>query len=252
MIKKVQAEILSKKFIATDTVELMLQNDYISEHAKPGQFLHIAVTNFTLRRPISIASVNKSEQTVTILFKIIGKGTDRLAQYEQGEYLDVLGPNGNPFPLKQLKEQDTVLLIGGGIGVPPIYFLATELAKRGVIVQAILGFQSKEYVFYEEAFEKMGKTIIVTNDGSYGKKGLVTDYIGEVAPFENYYSCGPLPMLKAVAYAIPNKKGYLSFEERMACGVGACYACVIPTNTADKYKKICQDGPVFAANEVIL
>src|SRR5690625_1611367 len=136
--------------------------------------------------------------------------------------------------------------------IPPLYFLALKLHKQGIPLQFILGFQSKEYMFYEKQFQTLGKTYIVTNDGSYGHQGFVTDIIEEVNPFDRYYSCGPLPMLQAVKNKLASKEGYLSFEERMGCGVGACYACVIPTDDASGYKKICHDGPVFAASEVIL
>lgn len=244
-------EIVSKKEIAKDTVEMVLRNEYITKKAKPGQFLHISIAGHTLRRPISIANIDRDNNEVTILFKIIGSGTEMLANYEVGELLDVLGPNGTGFPT-ELSQEETVLLIGGGIGVPPLYCFAKELHDKGVNILAILGFQSKEYMFYEEKFNELGTTYIVTNDGSYGEKGLVTDVITKVEPFQRYYSCGPMPMLRAVKEAISDKPGYLSFEERMACGVGACFSCVIQTNTESGYKKICQDGPVFAANEVIL
>lgn len=250
MIKKVSLEVLSSKYIAKDSVEMVLKNQYISEQAVPGQFLHISVVGHTLRRPISIAAVNRKEQTITILFKVIGSGTLALANYMIGSYLDVLGPSGNGFPTHQLSKENTVLLIGGGIGVPPLYYLGTNLKERGVNVQSIIGFQSEAYVFYEKEFQALGDTYVVTNDGSYGFKGFVTDVVKEIAPFDTYYSCGPAPMLQAVTTTFPNKKGYLSFEERMGCGVGACLACVIETTNDTGYKKICHDGPVFPANEV--
>lgn len=251
-MKKVDAKIVSVETIAKETVKMVLENDYISKHAKPGQFVHIRVTEHTLRRPISIAETDKDNHTFTILFKTIGSGTKRLANYRVGEFLDLLGPNGSSFPLDLIKENETLLLIGGGIGVPPIHFLATELKKLNVNVHAILGFQSEEYLFYENEFKALNNVTIVTDDGSYGKKGFVTDYVHDVGSVDRYFACGPLPMLKAVAKELKDVEGYLSFEERMGCGIGACYACVIPTTTEDKYKKICQDGPVFAANEVKL
>lgn len=250
MIQKVTAQIISRKEIAQDTVELVLKNDHISAQAQPGQFVHIKVREHTLRRPISIADVNRKQQTVTLLFKIVGSGTQELANYSVGAMLDLLGPNGTAYPIVELKAGDSALLIGGGIGVPPLYFLAKHLAEMKVNVQAILGFQTAAHVFYAEAFARYGDVTIVTDDGSYGKQGLVTDYISVVKSFTHYYSCGPLPMLRAVKASLPDKVGYLSFEQRMACGIGACYACVIPTGSDGKYKKICQDGPVFAANEV--
>lgn len=252
MIKKELAKIVSLDSIAKETVKMVLENKYISETAKPGQFVHIAVSEHTLRRPISIAETNRADNTFTILFKIVGSGTERLANYKVGEYLDLLGPNGSGFPIDQIKENETILLIGGGIGVPPIHFLATELKKLNVNVHVILGFQSQDYMFYEAEFSKLSEITVVTDDGSYGKKGFVTDYVHDIDSVDRYFACGPLAMLKAVANELEGIEGYLSFEERMGCGIGACYACVIPTNTPDKYKKICQDGPVFAANEVKL
>lgn len=250
MIKKASLEVVSSQSIAKDTVEMVLENDYISQQAVPGQFLHVSVVGHTLRRPISIAAVNKGNQTITILFKIIGLGTQTLANYQVGSFVDVLGPSGNGFPIEQLSTEDTVLLIGGGIGVPPLYYLGTALKERGVNVQSVLGYQSEAYVFYEQAFKQLGDTYVVTNDGSYGYKGFVTDVVDKISPFETYYSCGPAPMLQAVTNTFPHKQGYLSFEERMGCGVGACLACVIETNGDVGYKKICQDGPVFQADEV--
>lgn len=252
MIKKEAMEIVSTKQIAKDTIEMVLKNEYISHHANPGQFLHIAVANHTLRRPISIAAKDDEQATVTILFKVIGSGTDCLATYKVGEHVDVLGPCGNAFPVANIEKSATVLLIGGGIGVPPIYFLGTRLKKAGVHVKSIIGFQSQENVFYENKFAELGETYVVTDDGSYGQQGFVTDVIGQVSSFNRYYACGPFPMLQAVTQRLANKEGYLSFEERMGCGVGACFACVIPTTHETGYKKICQDGPVFHANEVII
>lgn len=252
MIKQEAMEVISSTRIAKDTIEMVLKNSYISHQAVPGQFLHISVVGHTLRRPISIAAVNQAENTVTILFKIIGSGTKALANYQVGSSINVLGPSGNGFPIVELTKEDSVLLIGGGIGVPPLYYLGRVLKEQGVNVQAVLGFQSKEYVFYEEAFKALGDTLVVTNDGSYGHEGYVTDLVDELEAFDSYYSCGPAPMLQAVTKTFPNKKGFISFEERMGCGVGACFACVIETKDEAGYKKICQDGPVFAASEVSL
>ncbi|MEI3606701.1 dihydroorotate dehydrogenase electron transfer subunit [Pseudogracilibacillus sp. SE30717A] len=252
MIKKEILKVMSVKEIATDSYEMSLENEYISTHAVPGQFLHLSIPGHTLRRPISIASCNQMDKVVKVLFKTIGTGTKELSGYQSGEQLDGLGPIGHGFPIEDLKPNDSVLLIGGGIGIPPIYFLATALKERGIKLQFILGFQSKDFVFYEKEFNMLGETYIVTNDGSYGHRGLVTDLIPNVSSFDRYYACGPLPMLKAVKKTLAHKKGYISFEERMGCGVGACFACVLKTNDGIGYKKICQDGPVFAADEVII
>ncbi|MFZ3576538.1 dihydroorotate dehydrogenase electron transfer subunit [Virgibacillus sp. DJP39] len=251
MKRKETLLIKSAHEIAYETTEMVLQNVYISENAKPGQFLHIEVAGHTLRRPISIATIDKENETVTVLFKQLGEGTKALATYQAGMEINALGPSGNGFPDRDTTDT-TVLLIGGGIGIPPLYCLGKKLAKEGVQVVSVLGFQNKASVFYEEAFNELGKTFITTNDGSYGEKGFVTDVVEKVADFDCYYSCGPLPMLQAVTQKLKNEKGYISLEERMGCGVGACFACVIPTDDFGGYKKICSDGPVFDANEVSL
>lgn len=249
-MKKVEMEVMSNKQIALETYEMTLKNDYVCAQAKPGQFLHIAIPNFTLRRPISIASVQQDTNIVTIIYKIFGTGTDALTEIVPGTMLDVIGPNGSSYPIDESVKE--ALLIGGGVGVPPLYFLAKTLHEQGIKVHAILGYQTKDAVFYEEAFQQVANTYIVTNDGTHGHQGLVTDMIPKIPHFDAYFSCGPMPMLKAVSNELSEHEGYLSFEERMGCGVGTCFACVIPMNTEKKYGKICQDGPVFRAKEVIL
>lgn len=248
-MKKQRMEIKKITEIAKDTVEMVLTNESVAATAMPGQFLHIAVGGHTLRRPISIADIDRNQSTVTILFKIIGSGTNALASYKRGMLLDVLGPLGSGFPCEK---KASALLIGGGIGVPPLYYLGKTLAAQGMEVTSILGFQTKANVFYEEKFKAFGETFIVTDDGSYGRKGLVTDLIPYVKTFDIYYSCGPIPMLQAVQRSLPDTPGYISLEERMGCGVGACFACVLPADRPDGYVKVCQHGPVFSSSEVAL
>lgn len=247
-MKQENMSILTNDQIALNTFQMVLEHAQISQTAIPGQFLHIAVQGHTLRRPISIASVNQERNTVTIVYKVVGSGTKQLSTYRPGMLLNVLGPNGNGFTMKD--NISTALLIGGGVGVPPLHFLGEQLKAKGHRVISILGFQSADDLFYEEAFQQFGETIIVTNDGTAGNKGLVTDVIDQVETFDTYYTCGPLPMLQAVTQKLAHKPGFISLEERMGCGVGACFACVLPTRQYDGYKKICQDGPVFAVEEV--
>ncbi len=251
MIQKQEVKVISNQEIAKDSYELIVQNDYLAKQAIPGQFLHLSVPNHTLRRPLSIASVNQSDSSLTLLYKVIGSGTRQLSKYKVDDKFSVLGPSGNGFTLDNLNQEDHVLLIGGGIGVPPLYFLAQTLSEKRIKFTAVLGFLSEEYKFYEENFKALDTTIIVTDDGSYGEKGRVTD-LDLKENFTQYYSCGPLPMLKAVKEKYKDLTGYLSFEERMACGIGACYACVISVDNETGYKKICQDGPVFKSEEVSL
>lgn len=242
--------IQSVKELALDTVEMKLKNREAAKKAKPGQFLHLYVESHTLRRPISIAETNRNQGTVTILFKKTGDGTQCLAAYRPGSTLNALGPNGNGFTYDE--KIHTALLIGGGIGIPPLYYLGKVLREKGVTIKSVLGFQTAAHVFYERAFQRLGQTWVVTNDGSYGQKGIVTNVLDQIGAFNIYYSCGPNPMLEKVTKTLGDKSGYISLEERMGCGVGACFACVISAKTASGYKKVCRDGPVFAANEVML
>lgn len=244
-------QIIEIKPIASETMEMVLRSSYMSKVATPGQFLHISVKGQTLRRPISIASVNKQLETVTIIFKLVGIGTKKLASYKVGETINALGPNGNGFDY-EAKSNSTMLLIGGGVGIPPLHFLGQELAKQDVNIISVLGYQTARHVFYEEQFKKFSSTYIITNDGTAGKEGFVTDHLDLVGNFDYYYAVGPLPMLQAVTKQLSNKIGFISLEEHMGCGVGACFACVVKATKKDSYFKICADGPVFNAKEVRL
>ncbi|KAB8138678.1 dihydroorotate dehydrogenase electron transfer subunit [Gracilibacillus oryzae] len=252
MITKQSLEINSHIQIAEDTFEVVLQSS-LSKELKPGQFVHIQLPGHMLRRPVSIANVNPEAETFTMIFKIFGEGTRNLSKYQAGEFLDVILPCGTHYPIEDLSLEHA-LLVGGGIGVPPLYYLGTKLKEKGVKVTSVLGFQSASHVFYEEKFQQLGETFIATNDGTYGQKGFVTDIISKLdKPIDYYFSCGPTPMLQAVTSQLADQKGYISLEERMGCGVGTCYACVVPLKAdPSKNKKICKDGPVFPANEVNL
>lgn len=252
-------EIVSQVKITSNVYELVLQGDKLAIQASVGQFLHIKVSKGTdplLRRPISIAKIDKEKGQLTVIYRAEGRGTSMLAVKKAGELISVFGPLGNGFSVNEINKNEVALLIGGGIGVPPLYELSLQLNKKGVNVIHVLGFAGKNDVFYEEKFQQLGETYITTIDGSYGKKGTVIDLIKEKGlGFDVIYSCGPTPMLKAIEATFPDEKGFLSLEERMGCGIGACFACVChvkddPTKTA--YKKICTDGPVFAIGEVVL
>ncbi|MEN1966947.1 dihydroorotate dehydrogenase electron transfer subunit [Lentibacillus sp. N15] len=251
MMKQVNLIIESITTIALDTIEITFKNAYVAQTAKPGQFLHLQIDGYTLRRPISIAEIDREHDLITVLCKKFGEGTKKLGTYQTGMMMNAIGPNGNGFSFEDLSLK-TALLVGGGIGVPPLYHLAKELKKNGIHVITVLGFQTKEHIFYEKKFAALGETYVVTDDGSYGKKGFVTTVLDQVGEFDHYFSCGPIPMLQAIREKLTHKPGSISLEERMGCGIGACFACVIPTDDAGGYKKICQDGPVFAAGEVIL
>lgn len=258
MIQCVTATIISKKEIATDTIEMKVQlpNEVETSRIKPGQFVHIQIGSGIarpLRRPISIADVNPERNEITLIFKVLGIGTAELRTYQVERALNLLVPCGNGYPIDEINIKQA-LVIGGGIGVPPLYNLTKRLVQKGINVTVILGFQSKSHVFYEQDFKQLGDCYVVTNDGSYGHQGFVTDVIERIKPsFDYYFSCGPTPMLKAVKDTLKEYDGHISLEERMGCGIGACYACVAHSDSDDKgFKKVCQDGPVFVASEVSL
>jgi dihydroorotate dehydrogenase electron transfer subunit len=258
-LKKIdEMKIVSHKEIAKNIFQLILQGKLVSEIERPGQFVHMKVgegVDPLLRRPISICEIDSENQTMTCIYRTEGKGTTWLSKKQQGEYINVLGPLGNGFPV-QMESGKVALLIGGGIGVPPLYELSKQLRKRGVKVIHVLGFQTKNAAFLTEEFQRFGDTYIVTDDGSYGEKGFVTDVLNQRNfDFDRLYACGPTAMLKALEQKFPEKEVYLSLEERMSCGIGACFACVRPTKDREDskgYRKICSDGPVFQAGEVIL
>ena len=257
MIRKELCKVISQEEIAKDIFELTVEADFVNEISAPGQFVHIRIDKTLdplLRRPISISSVNRQDSQFTMIYRKEGKGTTLLAEKNQGMLLDILGPLGNGFPVNEVNEGETALLVGGGIGVPPLYELSNELIAKGVKVIHVLGFQTQSAVFYEKEFLNNGDTYITTVDGSYGKKGFVTDVINKL-DYDCLYTCGPTPMLKAIEKEYSHKKVFLSLEERMGCGIGACFACVCKTsNELDdvSYKKVCSDGPVFRAGEVVL
>lgn len=250
--------VTSQKEIAKNIFEMKMQGSLVGEITSPGQFVHVRVSDgfdMLLRRPISVAEIDRENNELTIIYRAEGDGTGSLAKKVAGDQVDVLGPLGNGFPLAETNAGETAYLIGGGIGVPPLYELSKQLTAKGVKCVHILGFQSADVVFYEEEFSALGDTHIVTVDGTKGTAGFVTNVMENLGDdFATYYSCGPMPMLNAVQKMYTEKKGFLSFEERMGCGVGACFACVCKTTEAIEadYIKVCSDGPVFPAGVVAL
>ena len=210
---------------------------------RSGQFINLKIDGVFLRRPISICDFDES--TITIIYKTVGKGTLLLKEYQPGQDIYALVGLGNGFMVQEGKEQ---VVIGGGVGVPPMYHLAKELMANGVHVHAVLGFNTKDEIFYEEEFKKLGCDVTVTTvDGSYGIKGFVTNALDEMN-FDYYYACGPKMMLKAI-HTKNYSKGQLSFEEKMGCGFGACMGCTCKTLYGNK--RICVDGPVLKSEEVL-
>ena len=227
----------------TESVYKMTLSGDVSQITAPGQFVNIKLDGFYLRRPISVCDA--TENTLTIIYKVVGKGTEQLSRMTAGQ-LDVLTGLGNGYDLSV--SGDKPVLLGGGVGVPPMYLLAKKLIEQGKKVKVILGFNTASEVFYEDAFRALGAEVTVTTvDGSYGLQGFVTDALTELN-YTYFYTCGPEPMLKAV-YKVSVTSGQMSFEKRMGCGFGACMGCSCKTITG--YKRICKEGPVMRKEEIL-
>ena len=233
-------EILSNKKIAQNTWEIVLRGD--TRGIAPGQFVNLRLEGFYLRRPLSVCDFD--DGTLTLIYKVVGRGTEALAALPAGTALDVLTGLGNGYDTSVSGPRP--LLIGGGAGVPPLYALAKALIREGKTPAVILGFNSAGEVFYEEEFRALGTAPTVTTaDGSYGVKGFVTDAME--LDYTYFYTCGPEPMLRAV-YAKSVTSGQFSLEERMGCGFGACMGCTCKTKTG--HKRVCKDGPVLTKEEL--
>ena len=244
MYKRDKYKIVSNKKIAKNVYEMILEGDtkYI---VRSGQFINIELEGFYLRRPISVCDYD--EKTITIIYKIVGNGTEKMATLGEGEILDVLTGLGNGFNDRASGERP--VLIGGGVGTPPMYNLCKKLIAQDKKPIVVLGFGTEDEIFYEEEFKKLGAEVYIsTVDGSYGTKGFVTDILKDLKDYTYYYTCGPKNMLKAV-YDTAIGNGESSFEEKMGCGFGACMGCSIKTTSGPK--RVCKEGPVFEASEVI-
>ena len=234
-------EIKSNEQIAKNVYRMQLCGD--TTGILPGQFVNIRVQGQFLRRPISVCNI--TDGILTIIYKVVGVGTEAMSHLPVGTQLDVLTVLGNGYDLS--KAGEAPLLVGGGVGVPPMYMLARQLREAGKKVRVILGFNTKDEVFYEEEFRALGCDVTVTTvDGSHGVKGFVTNALPE--NYTYFYTCGPEPMLKAV-YRSTYSSGQMSFEERMGCGFGACMGCSCKTLTG--YKRICKEGPVMKKEEIL-
>ncbi len=229
--------------LTSNVYKMVLQGD-VSEVKRPGQFINIKLDGFYLRRPISVC--DKADDTLTIIYKVVGEGTEYMATLKEGAELDVLIGLGNGFDVNA--SGDTALLLGGGVGVPPLYMLCKKLIEAGKKVTVCLGFNTKDELFYEDEFKALGADVrVATVDGTAGTKGFVTNLFDDV-DYSYYYTCGPEPMLKAV-FNTCKSDGELSFEERMGCGFGACMCCSCKTVTG--YKRICKEGPVMKKEEIL-
>lgn len=242
MYKQNKYKILSNEPLTKDVYKMVLEGDteYITT---PGQFINIALDGKYLRRPISVCDYDGD--CITIIYKVVGEGTEQMSALKIGTVLDVLTGLGNGYDISKSTKP---LLIGGGVGVPPMYNLAKTLIANGQVPTVILGFNTADEVFYEQEFKALGCDVFVTTaDGSYGVKGFVTDALAGI-DFDYFYTCGPLPMFKAIYNAV-DKDGQFSFEERMGCGFGACMGCSCKTKYGNK--RICKDGPVLEKEEII-
>ena len=251
-MKKIhEVKILANKTLAKDTYQMDLEAFELPlEDFKAGMFIHIQIGagSLLLRRPISIFSVDEKKKVLSIIYKDLGQGTHVMTKMKEGEILNFLGPLGNGFPLKEHGE--TVALVGGGVGIPPLYELGKRLKEQGVPIITILGFRDGASIFCVEEFKTLGPVHVATEDGALGTKGFITQILDQDdLKFDSLYACGPLVMLKALDLRYKETKtGYFSLEERMACGTGACYGCMV--ETLDGLKRVCKDGPVFKMGEV--
>lgn len=236
-------QVTENRKIAKNTYLMVLKGD-TSDITASGQFINIKLEGLFLRRPISVCDCDS--ETVTIIYKVVGVGTEQMAKMGAGETLDVLTGLGNGYDLS--KSGDHPLLLGGGAGVPPMYMLAKQLLKEGKKVSVVLGFNTAEEIFFVDEFKAIGCDVTVcTADGSVGVKGFVTDAMVNI-DYTYFYTCGPEPMLKAID-KVAVTSGQLSFEERMGCGFGACMGCSCKTKYGNK--RICKDGPVLGREEII-
>ena len=241
MYKQDIYEIISNEPLTRDVFKMILKGDtqYITA---PGQFINLKLEGKFLRRPISVCDYDG--ETVTIIYKVVGEGTKQMSEMKSGDKIDCITGLGNGYDISKSKKP---LVIGGGVGVPPMYHLTKRLIEAGQTPTVILGFNTKSEIFYEDAFKALDAEVIVaTADGSYGVKGFVTDAMPE--DYDYFYTCGPMPMFRAIENKVKTS-GQYSFEERMGCGFGACMGCSCKTKYG--YKRICKDGPVLEREEII-
>ena len=257
-----KCRILDHQKVASQHYQITLSSAYISSHAEPGQFVNVKCGQGydpLLRRPLSIHRSSKEHKRFELLYEVIGKGTELLSKQSVGSELDILGPLGKGFAID--KNKQIAVLVGGGMGIAPLLMLADELKGKIPAIYIIIGSKTRDRLLCEKEFKTTtDQVMIATDDGSYGKKGFVSDilleFLNDQLTTHNFqlttiYSCGPKPMLKAIADISFQKKidCQVSMEQHMACGIGTCLGCVIKTK--DGYKKVCDEGPVFAGSDII-
>ena len=249
-------KVVAQEEIAPAIYELVLEGEMV-EAMRAGQFLHLRVPDdaHLLRRPISISSIDKVKKQCHLIYRIEGSGTSIFSTLKAGDSLDVMGPQGNGFDLSDLDQRSRVLIVGGGIGVPPLLEVAKQLNERSVEVTTVLGFATKDAVILEAELSKYSQVFVTTDDGSYGIRGNVSVVIKELdSEFDAVYSCGAPGMMKYINQTFyDHPRAYLSLESHMACGMGACYACVLKVPDSETVsQRVCEDGPVFKTGTVVL
>lgn len=258
-MKQEMMTVVKQRLLAPSIFEMTLQGELVIEMLEPGQFVHVRVgqSDLLLRRPISICQINHEKNECVLIYRVEGQGTNHFSQLAPGEKLDVMGPLGKGFPIAEVNAGETILIIGGGIGIPPLYELSRQLVAKGAKVINLHGFRDSEAIFYEKAFKRLGKLGIATEDGSYGTQGYVFDILdtnlSNLKP-DAVYACGPNGLLQAVNQRFKeHARAYISLEARMACGMGACYACVCEkAGDQSATVRICKEGPVIKTGEVII
>lgn len=254
---KMTGRIISQEKIAAEIYSMWIEAAEIAEQTRPGQFISVYCKDNSriLPRPISVCEIDKEKGALRIVYRIAGKGTDEFSHMQAGDTVDIMGPLGNGFPMEEAKGK-RVFLMGGGIGIPPMVQTAKEAEAE---ITVIAGYRNSE-IFLKEELEKAGKLVVATEDGSVGTKGNVMDAIRENnLEADVIFACGPTPMLRAIKNYAEEKNilCYISMEEKMACGIGACLACVCKSKEKDSHshvhnKRVCKDGPVFLSTEVEL
>ncbi len=259
MLTKNDFQIIEQQELAHDIYRVILHGEFNYAGVKPGCFVMLKLPDeaYQLRRPLAIAACDSVQKTITLIYRIVGDGMRLLSKLAPGTIVNILGPLGNGFSLENVDVGAEVLLVGGGTGLPPLMMLAQALKEKGCSVSTAVGFRTASMIFGETEFERSGQLLLATDDGSRGFKGNVGELLAAqttVSKYTNVYACGPEGLLKMVQTRfVPTKTAiYLSLEGRMACGVGACEACVVSTGEGTLNKRVCVEGPVFNGREVML
>ncbi|MBF0777804.1 dihydroorotate dehydrogenase electron transfer subunit [Streptococcus cuniculi] len=257
MILKEMMTVVRQDCLAPNIFSLVLKGEMVAE-MKSGQFVHLKVPDksMVLRRPISISEIDVKKCEARLIYRVEGQGTDAFSKLQAGDEIDVMGPLGNGFPLAHVEANQTILIIGGGIGVPPLVELAKQAHQRGARVVSVIGFTDRQAVILEGELKRYGEVFVTTDNGTYGQKGYVSTVVDQLSqPFDAIYACGAPAMMTYVNQRFEHHPhAYLSLEARMACGMGACYACVVRPKGSKEHEnqRVCKEGPVFATGSLVL